>query len=162
MRACQFTQGHAKRIQVTRFGRFVAVQNLRSHVAFRATFVSDAVCGEAGKAEVAELHSSVVADEYVGRLHVAVKDAAPMSVGECLGNGCSKAGDILDGRENVSFGAFAFDQFHCEPCAIGIDSRRKDLHDVWMVKLRDCSRLVRERRIRDVLRHDLDRDIAPK
>ena len=53
--------------------------------------------------------------------------------------------------------AFALDELHCEPCRFRVSARRKDLHDVRVVQLRDRPRLVRY-----ACGDDLDGDIASK
>ena len=91
----KFPQGHAKGVLVACLRRLAAVQQFRRHVAARASAWEGRACRDRSKPEIAELRHAVLADEDVGRLHVAVDHAAMVGVGKRLGDLDAKTGDIF-------------------------------------------------------------------
>ena len=114
-----FVQGDAERIDIGAGVELLALDLFGRHVVKRADdvagFGEGAVGGHAGDAEVHQLDAAVGRKHDVGRLDVAMDDAARMGVGEGgegLVGGVERLGDrqAADAHEAVEGGAF--DELH--------------------------------------------------
>ena len=137
----QFIQNDAHRPQigtVVRIGGFRKI--FRGHIGKRSAAARDRTRSESlRQTKVGQFDGSVIADENIGGLDVAVNDAPLMGVGEGVQNRKNDADSLGDGQrlsgrlaQNVGKVAPA-NQFHIEQNHAAFPIHRIDLHDMRMV-----------------------------
>ncbi len=145
-------QGDTERVDVGRRRRGAAAPQLGRHVEWRAAHIGDPHHGRSGRvepreAEVADPDASIVADEDVGGLEVAVDDAAGVGGGEAVAGLGEHGQDLVvraGGREpRGEIGAR--DVLHHHEDRGAIEADLVDGHHVRVGEARHHARLLQQR-----------------